>query len=95
MKDIFNRLTIVKDNKKEEKDMFGFKTGNKKEKLIDKIDDFVREYEDEIIVGVMAINTGLVAYGFYQIGKAVGAIDTVNELDKDGLINWKKYHGIE
>lgn len=95
MENISNRLNVAIDNMKEEKDMFGFKTGNKKEKLIDKIDDFVREYEDEIIVGVMAINTGLVAYGFYQIGKAVGAIDTVNELDKDGLINWKKYHGIE
>ena len=86
MKDIFNRLTIVKDNKKEEKDMFGFKTGNKKEKLRDKIDDFTLEYEDELVLGVLALNAVVVgAYTCYQIGKAIGATDTLDTLDNQGI----------
>ena len=86
MKDIFNRLTIVKDNKKEEKDMFGFKTGNKKEKLRDKIDDFTLEYEDELVLGVLALNAVVVgAYTCYQIGKAIGSTDTLDTLDNQGI----------
>ena len=86
MKDIFNRLNVTIDNMKEEKDMFGFKTGNKKEKLRDKIDDFTLEYEDELVIGVLALNAVAVGvYTCYQIGKAVSATDTLDTLDNQGI----------
>ena len=86
MENISNRLNVAIDNKKEEKDMFGFKTGNKKEKLRDKIDDFTLEYEDELVLGVLALNAVVVgAYTCYQIGKAIGATDTLDTLDNQGI----------